>query len=318
MSMLSESERRTIGDILAKGSLVALCQDLSPGNQRRLVKWLQYKFRRCPDCGYPFPLTATNIKRCEPCRTASEKANNKKQYAENRQYYLDHSRRYKTANREQIRAQNREYKKTHPEIVRNNHRTYRRKHPDRVLAQVQSWQDRNRERVKAHGRAGYRRKIARLASTGQLEGWREEQRIKHRAYYAAHRDEIRARDKKLRALRKKQKAEPRSLLQWPYVTERSSESEILLAINGVIPKQIQGDLRADIGSMIGVAWVEDKTLIDALQRDPLKVKPFITAARNQNYEKGGYGAESLDTPMRDGRSWHDVLANGGDEEPEAA
>ena len=314
--MLGEWERGKISDVLANGDLHSLSRDLAPGEQRRLVKWLRYKFRRCPDCGFPFPLTATTIKRCEPCRKAFQKANNQKKYAENRQYYLDHSHRYKAANREQIRAKNREYKKTHPEIVRNNHKTYRRKHPDRVLAQVQNWQDRNPDRVKAHHRAGYHRKIARLAAAGRLEVWREEQRVKHRAYYAANRDEIRARDKKLRALRKKQKAMPRSVLQWPYLTERSSENDILLAINGVIPPHIQGDLRADIGSMIGLAWVEDNALINVLQKDPSKINPFITAARKQNYEKGGYGTESIDTPLPDGRSWHDVLAWEKEEEDE--
>jgi hypothetical protein len=314
--MLGEWERRKIGDVLANGDLHSLSRDLPPGEQRRLVKWLQYKFRRCPGCDYPFPLTASTIKRCESCRKALEKANNKKQYAENRQYYLDHSSRYRREHPEETRAAVRKWERENPDKRKEHHRKYRTTHRAECIARTKDWERRNPERVKANGRASYHRKIARLAAAGQLEAWREEQRVKHRVYYAANRDEIHARDKKLRALRKRQKAEPRSVLQWPYLTERSSESDILLAINGVIPPHIQGDLRADIGSMIGLAWVEDKALIDVLQKDPSKVNPFITAARKQNYEKGGYGTESIDTPLSDGRSRHDVLASSEAEEQE--
>jgi hypothetical protein len=184
---------------------------------------------------------------------------------------------------------------------------YRSTHRAECIARTKDWVRRNPERVRANGRASYHRKIARLAATGGLEAWREEQRTQHRAYYAANRDEIHKREKKLRALRKKNAVDPKIDLQWPYVTKRTSENEILLTINAIIPRNIQGDLRADVGSTITLAWVEDNAVIDALLKEPSKVNRFITEAKKQNYEKGGFGTESLDMPMRDGRNWHDIL-----------
>lgn len=99
---------------------------------------------------------------------------------------------------------------------------------------------------------------------------------------------------------------PRSTLQYPYLLEAKGEHASLLEVNALIPRGLPDHIRADVCQEIMLALWERDTSLEELRADKALVRKFMNRARNDNYELGGY-ALSLDQPMRDGRSWYDVL-----------
>ncbi len=95
-------------------------------------------------------------------------------------------------------------------------------------------------------------------------------------------------------------------LQYPYVVSVRGEHEMLLAVNALVSRGLPDHMRADVCQEIMLALWQGDTSIEELRADKALVNHFIRGARKANYEGGGY-ALSLDVPMRDGRSWYDVL-----------
>lgn len=105
---------------------------------------------------------------------------------------------------------------------------------------------------------------------------------------------------------KRKMSEPRADLQYPFILKVNGRHDDLLAVNALVPHGLPNHLRADICQEIMLAIWQKQTSIEELRRDKALVNSFIRGAKNLNYEGGGY-ALSLDMPMRDGRSWYDVL-----------
>lgn len=94
-------------------------------------------------------------------------------------------------------------------------------------------------------------------------------------------------------------------LAYPFIIRRRDEHADLLAVNSIVPRQLPG--REDVCQEIMLALWEQKITLDDLLANRARVREFVAAFKRQNMESGGY-AISLDVPMHDGRSWHDVLA----------
>ena len=103
---------------------------------------------------------------------------------------------------------------------------------------------------------------------------------------------------------------PRQNLQYPYLVETRGEHADLLAVNAMVPRGLPDHLRADVCQEIMLALWERSISISELKANRLLVQKFVGHARKSNYEMGGY-AMSLDAPMRDGRSWYDVIPDHG-------
>ena len=94
-------------------------------------------------------------------------------------------------------------------------------------------------------------------------------------------------------------------LAYPYIIKPRDEHADLLAVNTIVP---QGPpCREDICQEIMLALWEKRITLNDLIDNREDVRAFIRSFKKGNYEMGGY-AISLDVPMYDGRSWHDVLA----------
>jgi hypothetical protein len=108
------------------------------------------------------------------------------------------------------------------------------------------------------------------------------------------------------AITKRRAANPRGpLLQYPFISAARGEHAEILAVNALIPRGLPDYERADIIQEIMLALLEKRFTL-AEMRDPRIVRQFIKGFRSSNFEDCGY-ALSLDAPMRDGRSWYDVL-----------
>lgn len=101
------------------------------------------------------------------------------------------------------------------------------------------------------------------------------------------------------------KSTPRLDLNYPFIaptTPASDAQDLVLFVNGSVPKGLPEQLRADVCQEILLAVVAGE-----LERTeiPLAVRKFITKARRDSNVH--YMAFSIDAPRRDGRSWHDIL-----------
>jgi hypothetical protein len=95
-------------------------------------------------------------------------------------------------------------------------------------------------------------------------------------------------------------------LQYPYIRHVRGEHADLLAVNAIVPRYLPDHVRADVCQEIMLAiWQKEMTL-DELREDTALVRKFTKGFYKANLEAGGH-AISLDVPMRDGRSWYDVL-----------
>lgn len=97
---------------------------------------------------------------------------------------------------------------------------------------------------------------------------------------------------------------PRFALSYPFIIRKRDEHADLLAVNSLVPHGLPG--REDVCQEIMLALWEGKITLDQLKANRSNVRSFVRAFTVENYEGGGY-AMSLDQPMADGRSWHDVL-----------
>jgi hypothetical protein len=98
---------------------------------------------------------------------------------------------------------------------------------------------------------------------------------------------------------------PRINLSYPFIIGRRNDTADLLTVNSLVPQYLMG--REDVCQEIMLALWEGKVTLDQLKANRALVSSFIRKSRRDNYESNGY-AISLDQPMRDGGSWHDVLA----------
>lgn len=100
--------------------------------------------------------------------------------------------------------------------------------------------------------------------------------------------------------------EQRIVLAYPFVSAPRAEHSDLLAVNDLIPAWLPG--REDVCQEIMVALLENRITINQLKLNRSDVNAFVRQFKRENMESNGY-AISLDCPMYDGRSWHDVLAD---------
>jgi hypothetical protein len=115
-------------------------------------------------------------------------------------------------------------------------------------------------------------------------------------------------------IKKRPPKPPRELpLQYPYIVKVRGEHADLLAVNALVTRGLPDHVRADVCQEMMLALWQKQTTIEELQSDPALVRKFITGFRKANLEGGGY-ALSLDVPMRDGRSWYDVLPDNSSDE----
>lgn len=94
---------------------------------------------------------------------------------------------------------------------------------------------------------------------------------------------------------------------YPFIPEsgrvKSDGLSMVLLVNGMVPRGLPEQLRGDVcQELIASVLLGEFTETEI----PLHVKSIIARVRHQ--QEGHYMAISLDQPMRDGRSWHDVLA----------
>ena len=101
---------------------------------------------------------------------------------------------------------------------------------------------------------------------------------------------------------------PTVKLDYPFITEVRGEHTDLLQVNALVPHGLPSHIRGDVCQEIMLAIWEKTVTIEELRADKALVRKFISGARRANYEGSGY-ALSLDQPMRDGRSWYDVLSS---------
>jgi hypothetical protein len=94
-------------------------------------------------------------------------------------------------------------------------------------------------------------------------------------------------------------------LAYPYIIRARDEHADLLAVNSLVPTYLPS--REDICQEIMLALWEKRITLDQLKASRSNIRMFVTSFRRDNWEASGY-AVSLDQPMHDGRSWHDVLA----------
>lgn len=101
------------------------------------------------------------------------------------------------------------------------------------------------------------------------------------------------------------KSPPRLNLHYPFIPPQGLAGEdgidLLLLVNGHVPQGLPDQLRCDVCQEIIAA-----VLAGELDRAeiPRQLKAFIRRVRKETTD---YMAFSIDSPRRDGRSWHDVL-----------
>lgn len=93
---------------------------------------------------------------------------------------------------------------------------------------------------------------------------------------------------------------------YPFVRVARREHADILAVNALVPKAMPG--REDVRQDILVALLERRVTLGELKANSADLRAFLSFFRRINYEAAGC-AISLDAPMRDGRDWHDVLAD---------
>lgn len=100
---------------------------------------------------------------------------------------------------------------------------------------------------------------------------------------------------------------PRVVTNYPFLPSgsRASGADIVLLVNGAVPRGLPEQLRGDVCQEI-IAAVLAGEFTEA--EIPQHIKAIIARVRRE--QEGHYMAISLDAPMRDGRSWHDVLTIG--------
>jgi hypothetical protein len=98
----------------------------------------------------------------------------------------------------------------------------------------------------------------------------------------------------------------RPLLSYPYIAVKRDEHADLLAVNALVPAWMPG--REDVCQEIMLALWEKQITLEQLKANRVDLRSFVRSFTKANYEAGGF-AISLDQPMYDGRSWHDVLAD---------
>lgn len=103
----------------------------------------------------------------------------------------------------------------------------------------------------------------------------------------------------------RQSAPSPAKLAYPYVSAARSIDGDLLLVNALVP-HMEG--REDVCQEIMIALWEKRITLDEVKSNRANLRKFISEFRRDNYEAGGY-AVSLDQPMHDGRSWHDVLVD---------
>lgn len=80
--------------------------------------------------------------------------------------------------------------------------------------------------------------------------------------------------------------------------------DLLLLVNGLVPRWLPPQLRGDVCQEIIVAVLGG----ELKQTDiPAQMKRFISGQRKA--QESDYMAISLDAPRQDGRSWHEVLSS---------
>jgi hypothetical protein len=95
-------------------------------------------------------------------------------------------------------------------------------------------------------------------------------------------------------------------MQYPYIREVRGEHADLLAVNSLVPHGLPNHIRADVCQEIMLALWQKETSLEELRADKGLVSKFIKGVKKANLEGSGF-VLSLDMPMRDGRSWYDVL-----------
>lgn len=105
---------------------------------------------------------------------------------------------------------------------------------------------------------------------------------------------------------KKLKSQPRQNLSYPFISSVRGEHADIIAVNALVPRGLPDHIRGDVCQEIMLAILEGKTTLEELRLSSSLVRSFVRRANHDNMESGGY-ALSLDAPMRDGRSWYDVL-----------
>lgn len=102
------------------------------------------------------------------------------------------------------------------------------------------------------------------------------------------------------------KAPPRVSLSYPFLPEGNNGSQngadIVLLVNGAVPKHLPEQIRADACQEILLAILAGEISPTDVGSE---VKRFISKTRKLN--EAHYMAFSIDQPRRDGGSWHDVL-----------
>lgn len=106
--------------------------------------------------------------------------------------------------------------------------------------------------------------------------------------------------------KKKLASAPRQALAYPFIVNVRGEHDDLLAVNSLVPRGLPDHMRADVCQEIMLALWQKQVSLEELRRDKSLVRKFVSGFRKANLEAGGY-VMSLDVPMRDGRSWYDVL-----------
>lgn len=96
------------------------------------------------------------------------------------------------------------------------------------------------------------------------------------------------------------------LLHYPYIKQARGEHQDLLDVNALLPRSLPEHWRADACQEMMLYICEGRITVEDLRRSPKLVRQFIRKVARYNHEAGGY-AISLDYPMKDGRSWYDVL-----------
>ncbi|MDO8875728.1 MAG: hypothetical protein Q8M24_14680 [Pseudolabrys sp.] len=98
---------------------------------------------------------------------------------------------------------------------------------------------------------------------------------------------------------------PGPSLSYPYNGKSRAERSIVEAVSALVPRGMPG--RDDVIQDIFVALGEGKTTVETLRINRKDITAFLRSHMRNNFEGSGY-AVSIDQPMRNGRSFHDVLA----------
>jgi hypothetical protein len=101
------------------------------------------------------------------------------------------------------------------------------------------------------------------------------------------------------------KSPPRLNLSYPFIPPQGSSSsgiDLILLVNGTVPRGLPEQLRGDVCQEIICAVVAGELSTADI---PKELKRFIRSTRKK--QEADYMAFSMDSPRRDGTSWHDVL-----------